>query len=213
MIAGDEMQSVGQKVFEPVGEAVGGFPRDNACVKQIGKIAIKSNFAKADYNADARESLYLFGEVFRTVSDLLRERLVARRGATDDGGYPCMAEFESVVAGDGFGFAGEAEVVEDGVHEVARAIAGEWPSRTVGTMSAGGKSKYEDASARITEAGYGTGPVGLVLVGTATGLTKAAAVVSQAGATLAGDDGIANLLELGCRLDYRTIHASNDLGA
>ena len=64
-------------------------------------------------------------------------------------------------------------------------------------MRAGGESKYQQARFGVTEAGHGAGPVGLIEIGPTAGLTDSAAVVAEAGAELAGDDGLVNLLELG----------------
>jgi hypothetical protein len=53
------------------------------------------------------------------VANFLREGLVAGRGTADDRGDPRVAEFEAVVSGYGDGSAGQAELMQDGVHEVA----------------------------------------------------------------------------------------------
>ena len=74
-----------------------------------------------------------------------------------------MSQLEAVVAGDGAGFAGEAEFVEDGVHEVAGAVAGEGSAGAVGSVGAGGEAEDEDSGAGVAKARNGAGPVGLVL--------------------------------------------------
>ena len=106
-----------------------------------------------------------------------------------------MAELEAIFAGDGAGFGGEAELVEDRIHEIARAVAGEGAAGTVGTVGSGGEAEDEDAGAGIAKAGDGAGPVGLVLVGASLGLADAAAVFAKTGAAFAGDDGLMDLLE------------------
>ena len=93
------------------------------------------------------------------------------------------------------GLVGEAQIVEDGVHEVARAVAGEDAAGAVGSVGSGSEAKDEDAGAGVAKAGDGTGPVGLVLVGATFGFADAAAVVAKAGATFTGDDGGVNLLQ------------------
>jgi len=108
-----------------------------------------------------------------------------------------VAELETVVAGDGAGFGGEAELVQDGVHEVAGAVAGEGSAGAVSAVCAGGEAEDEDAGARIAEAGDGARPVGVVDVGAAAGLADAGAVVAQARAEVAADDRVANLVEGG----------------
>jgi hypothetical protein len=62
-------------------------------------------------------------------------------------------------------------------------------------MGSRSESKDKKARARVTEAGDRTGPIGLILVGAATGIADSAAVVAQTGTALAGDDGVMNLLE------------------
>jgi hypothetical protein len=106
-----------------------------------------------------------------------------------------MAKLETVVAGDGLGPGGEAEVVEDGVHEVAGAVAGEGPAGAVGTVGAGSESKNQDSCAGISEAGDRTCPVGLILIGAAAGFSDSPAIVSEPRTAFAGDDGLVNLLE------------------
>jgi hypothetical protein len=164
-------------------------------VEQVGKIAVEGDLSEADDDADSRESLYLGGQVGGAIANLLRERLVAGRGASNDRGDPGMAEFEAVVAGDGAGFAGEAEFVEDGIHEIAGAVAGEGATGAVGSVGAGGEAEDEDSGAGIAKAGDGAGPVGLVMVGAAFGFADAAAVVAKPIAPFTGGDGFVNLLE------------------
>jgi hypothetical protein len=133
--------------------------------------------------------------MLRAVADLLRERFVAGRGATDDRGDPGVAKLEAVVAGDSERFVGETEIVEDRVHEVSGAIAGEGSAGAVGTVGAGSESNDQDACAWISEAGDRTCPVGLVLVGTAAGFADSTAIIAEPRALFAGDDGVVNLLE------------------
>jgi hypothetical protein len=106
-----------------------------------------------------------------------------------------VAELQAIVAIGGTRFAREAKLVENGVHEVAGAVAGEWTTGAVGSVSSRRKAEDEDASTRITETGDRTCPVRLVLIGAAFGLTDAATVTAKARAELAGNDGPVNLLE------------------
>ena len=180
VVGGEEMQAVGKTILGAVGEAVLGFAGDDAGVEQVGEIAVEGDLSEADDDADARQGLDLGGEMGGAVANLLGEGLVAGRGAADDRGDPGVAELEAVVAGDGAGFAGEAEFVQDGIHEVAGAVAGEGTAGAVGSVGAGGEAEDEDSGAGVAEAGDGAGPVGLVLVGAAFGFADAAAVVAKA---------------------------------
>ena len=195
VIGSEQVQAVGQEIVSAVGEAILGFASDDASLEEEGEIAVEGDLSEADDDADAWEGLDFIGKMSAAVANLLRLGLVARRGAADDGGDPGVAYLEAVVAGDCAGFAGEAEFVEDGIHEVAGAVAGKGTAGAVGSVGSGSKAEDKDAGAGVAEARYGASPVGLVLVGAAPGFADAAAVVAQAGATLAGGDGFLNLLE------------------
>jgi len=85
--------------------------------------------------------------------------------------------------------------VEDGIHEVAGAVAGERAAGAVGSVGSGSEADDEDSGTGVAEAGDGASPVGLVLVGAAFGFADTLAVGAEAGAAFAGDDGLMNLLE------------------
>jgi hypothetical protein len=195
MVAAEEAEAVGQDVLSAVSEVVVGSACNDAGVEQVGEIAVPGDFAQADDDTDAQECGDLGGEMLGAVADLLRERFVAGRGATDDGGDPGVAEFKAVIAGDSERFGGETEIVEDGIHEVSGAVAGEGTAGAIGTVGPGSESKDQDACAWISEAGDRACPVGLVLVGTAAGFADSTAVVAEPWALFAGDDGVVNLLE------------------
>lgn len=195
MVGGEEMQAVRKTILGTVGEAVLRFAGNDAGVKQVGQIAVEGDLSEADDDADSRQGLYFGGKMGGAVANLLRERLIAGRGAADDRGDPGMTEFEAVVAGDGARFAGEAELVQDGIHEVAGAVAGEGATGAIGSVGAGGEAEDEDSGAGIAKAGDRAGPVGLVVVGAAFGFADAAAVVAKPIAPFTGGDGFVNLLE------------------
>jgi len=161
----------------------------------VGEVAIPGDLAEADNDADTWELGDLVGEMLGAVADLGGGGLVAGRGAADDGGDPGVFEAEAVVAGCSMGLGGESEGVEDRVHEIAGAVAGEGASGAVGSVGSGGEAEDEDAGAGIAEAGDGTGPVSLVYVGAAARLADGGAVGAEPGAELAGDDAFANLIE------------------
>ena len=106
-----------------------------------------------------------------------------------------MVELEAVVAVGGAGLVGQAEVVEDGVHEVSGAVASERAAGAVRSVGAGREAQDEDAGAGISEAGNRASPVGLVEIGAAFGLADTLAVFTEPRAEVAGDDRFANLLE------------------
>jgi hypothetical protein len=195
MISGEKMQTVGEKILGAVGEAILGLARDDAGFEQEGQVTIEGDLSEGDDDTDARQGLNFSGKVGGAVADLLGARLVARRGAAYDRGYPGVAKLEAVVAVDGARFVGEAEFVQDRVHEVAGAVAGEGSAGTVGTVGPGGEAEDEDSGPGVAKARDGAGPVGLIDIGAAFGLADSAAVFAEARAALAGDDGSMNLLE------------------
>ncbi len=196
VIAGEQMDAVGHGVFGSVGEAEGGPGADDLCVKEVSQEAVPGDLSEADDDPNASQGGELVGEVLAAVTNLLREGLVAGRSAADDGGDPGVAKFEPIVARGAGGLVGEAEFVEDGVHEVSGAVAGKRTTGAVGTMGAGSESKDQDAGAWIPEARNGTGPVGLIEVGTAAGFADGGAEGAQARTTLAEDDLLPDLLKL-----------------
>ena len=195
MVAAEERDAVGEKVFGGVGEGVGGAAFDDALVEEVGEVAVPGDFAEADDDADLAQGGDFGSEMDAAVADLLGGGFVAGRGATDDGADPELAEFEAVVAADGGGLTGEAELVEDGVHEVAGAVAGEGAAGAVGAVGSGSEAENEDAGVGVSEAGDGLGPVLLIAEGFAAGFADAAAIVAQAGTTSAGGDVLLKLVE------------------
>jgi hypothetical protein len=195
MVGSEKMQTIGEQILCPVGEVILGFASNDAGVQQVGEVAVEGDLSETDDHTNTWQRVNLLGEVGGAVADLLGQRLVAGRSTADDGGNPGMAELETIVAGDGAGLAGEAKLMQDGIHEVARAIASEGTTGAIRSVSTRSQAKDENTGAGVAEARNGTGPVGLILVGTAFRFADAAAVVAQAGTALTGDDGVANLME------------------
>jgi hypothetical protein len=190
-----------------VTEGVSRFFFDDPGLEKMGEVTIEGDLSQTDDDADAREGFDLTGEVGGAVSNLLRGGFVSGRSTTDDRGDPGVAEFKAVVAGDASGLIGEAHLVEDGIHEVAGAIAGEGAASAVGSVGTGGEAEDENAGTGVPEAGNGAGPVGLILVGTALDLSDSAAIVAEAGAAFAVNDGFANLeKEWGRYLFFNAYH-------
>jgi hypothetical protein len=195
VICGQKMQAVGKDIVGPVGEAVGRFAVDDAGVQKVCQVTVKGDFSETDNDPDARKGLDFSGEMRGAVANLLRLWLVAWRGATDDGGDPGMAKFEAVVAVDGSRFAGQAELVQDGVHEVAGAVAGEGTACAVRSVGTRGEPQNQDAGAWVAKAGNGASPVGLVHVGATLGLADTLTIFAQTRTEVAGDDRFTNLLQ------------------
>jgi len=205
VVAGEQMDAVGQGVFGSVGEVEGGSGADDLCVKEVGQKAVPGDLSKADDDANAGKGGELMSEVLAAVTDLLRERLVAGRSAADDGGDPGVAKFEAVVARCAGGLVGEAEFMEDGIHEIAGAVAGKGTTGAIGTMGAGSESKDQDTGAWIPEPRNGARPVSLIDVGAAAGFADGGAKGSQARTALTEDDLLLDLLELSLFGDGRHV--------
>ena len=178
VVAAEKGDAVGKEVLGGVGEGEGGTALDDSLLEEMGEVAIPGDFAEADDDANFGQGGDFGGEMGGAVADFLRGGLVAGRGAADDGADPELAELEAVVAMEGDGFAGEAELVEDGVHEVAGAVAGEGAAGAVGSVGTGGEAEDENAGVGIAEAGDGFGPVFLIAVGFSAGLADATAIVA-----------------------------------
>jgi len=193
MIGSEEMQAVGKNVFRAVAEAIGGPAVNDPEMQKMGEIAVKRYLSETDNDADAGQLLNFSGEMDGAVANLLRLRFVARGCAANDRGNPGVAKLQTIVAVNRPGFSGQAEFVENGVHKVSRAVAGEGAASAIGAVCAGCETKDENTGAGIAEAGDRTRPVGLVEVGFAPGFADALTVGAKARAELARNDGITNL--------------------
>ena len=162
MVASEQVEAVRQQVLGSVSEDVGRAARNDAHLQEVREVSIPGNFAEADDDLDARQSLKFRREMPGAGSDLLGGRLVTRRSAADDGGDPGMAELQTIVDRDGTSFVGKAELMQDRIHEVAGAIAGEDAAGSIGAMGSRSKPKDENAGAWVTESRHRPGPVGLV---------------------------------------------------
>ena len=134
VVAAKEGDAVRQEVFDGVAKGEGGAALDDSLFEEVGEIAVPCDLAEADDDADFGECGDFGCEVNAAVADLLRGWLIAGRGAADDRADPELAELEAILAVDGDGFAGKAELVEHGIHEVAGAIAGEGAAGAVGSV-------------------------------------------------------------------------------
>lgn len=199
VIGGQQMEPVGKQIVRTMREAVLGFAGNDAGVEQMREIPVEGDLAQADNDANPWQGTHLGGEMFGAVAYLLRLGLISGRGAADDGSNPGMAQLEAVIAGDGTGLCSEAKLVQNRVHEVSRAIAGEGPAGTVSSMGARRETENQNTGARIAKAGNGSRPVGLVKISSPFGLPDTATIIAQPGTTLAARDGVVNLLEEGRR--------------
>lgn len=195
MIRGEEMQPIGQDIMGAMRETVSRFAGDDACFQKECEITVKGDFSEADHDTDFGQCLNLTGKMTCAVANLQRKRLVAGRGAANDGGNPRVAKLETIFTGEACRLAGKAQLVQDGIHESTGAVACKWPPCTVCSMSTWSQTQDEDAGAGIAKARDRPSPVGLVLVGAASGFADPAAVVPQTGAASAIDNGFADLLQ------------------
>jgi hypothetical protein len=198
VVAAKKLEPVGQGVLGAVGEGVVGAAHDLATKQEVSEEAVPRDFSEAHDDSDLRQSLDLGGQMSCAVANLPRGGLVSGGCAADDRGDPRVAEAEAVVAGDGVWLGGEAEFVEDGIHEISGAIAGEGAPGAVGSVSSGGEAEDENAGLRVAEAGNGTGPVGVVDVGAAAGFADAGAVFAEPGAEFTASDRFADAEQIGC---------------
>ena len=178
VVAAEQGEAVGEQVFGTVGEFEGGTTLDDSLPEEMGEVAVPGDLAEADDDSNFGERGDFVGEVGGAVAHLLWGRLVAGRGAADYRADPELAELEAVVAADGDGFGGEPELVEDGVHEVSGAVAGEGAAGAVGSVGTGGEAEDEDAGVAVAESWNGPCPVFLVTIGFTAGLADRVTVVA-----------------------------------
>ncbi len=199
MIARQQMQAIGQDILGSMRKDILGFALDDTGVQQVRKIAVEGDLAEANNDANAREGSDLRREMAGTVANLLRKRLISGWGASNYRGDPGMAKLEAIISRDGAVFRSQTEIVEDGIHEVAGAIACKGSACTVGPVGPGGEAQNQDAGARIAKTRNGFGPVNLIAVGLAAGFPDIRTVIAEARTTITLDDGVANLLGDGKR--------------
>jgi aldose 1-epimerase len=173
-----------------VAEAVFRTPGDDFRIHQVREIAIPGDLAQADDHSQARQRCDLSGEMRRAVADLLGSRLVTGRSAADDRSDPGMTQAETIIAGDPARLRGEAEGVQDRIHKVAGAIAGEGAACAIGAVGARRKPEDKNAGAGVAEPGNGPRPVFMVDVSATALLADARTVGAQANAALTGNDGV-----------------------
>src|SRR5437868_7617953 len=152
------------------------------------EVAVEGNFAQHEHDLQLLQSFHLAIKKRRAVSELLSGRLVVRRSATSNGGDVDIAQLQAIAAVSGRGLRGKAHFVQDGIHEVAGAIPGEWTAGAVGAVGAGSKSEDQHSRFRITEAGHWLSPVLPVHIGAALLPSDLLAVRDQARAAGAGND-------------------------
>src|SRR5215471_9973395 len=99
-----------------------------------------------------------------------------------------MTQSEVVIAGDSLRLGCKADFVKDGVHKVTGSVSGEGAAGSIGSMGPRSQAKDEDTGTGITKAWNRAGPVGLIAVGAAFGLTDTFAIVAKAGTAFAGGD-------------------------
>lgn len=178
MVSSKKMHSIGKNVLRTVGEPIGRSSGNNAHLQEMGEIAIKGDFAETYDDPNARQRLNLIGKMAGTVANLLWVGLVAGRRTADYGSDPRMMELEAILAREACGLAGKTQIVENGIHEGAGAVAGEGATGTVGSVCTRSEAQNENAGTGISEAGNGASPVDMVLIGAALRFAYAAAVVA-----------------------------------
>ena len=166
-----------------------------AFAPQMREIAVPGDVAQAHDDAQACEQGDLLIEPACAVGEFRGRRFVVRRRAAADGGDQDIAQLHTVVAAARAGLRGESRLIEHGIEEVARAVAGEGPSGAVRPMRARREPQDQDACRGIAEAGHRPSPVGLVAIGAPTLLGNVGAIGAQARAALADDDAFVECVE------------------
>src|ERR1035438_5809107 len=120
------------------------------------QISVEGDLAQRNHHLHIPQYRQFAIQILRTVCQLVGERLVIRRSAADRSRDVAVVEFESVVTMIGVGLRSKSNLVQDGIHELARGISRKWPPRAVGTVSARRQSKNEDSRFGISKPGHRT---------------------------------------------------------
>lgn len=197
MIAAQQGDLVGQRVFGTMSEDISRAPFDDTFIEQVRQVAVPGDLPETDNDADFGQSCDLGREMGRAVANLLWHGLIAGRSAANNRANPDLTQLEAIVAADGRRFVGEPKFVEDRIHEVAGPIAGKRPSSPVRSVGSWRKAEDEDASVRVAEAGHRLCPVFLVTIRFAPGFAYASDIGDKAGTEGAIRDGLLKRIENG----------------
>src|SRR5206468_3042022 len=152
--------------FRPVSEPVGRPRSDDAALLQDFEIGVPGDFAKRENRLGFQDFEFAF-EITPAIRDFPGERLVVRRGAAAGGGDVGPIEFEAVVAVAGDRLIRETGLVQRGVQEVARAVAGEHASGTIGSMRGRRQAEDQQLCLPVAESGHGLAPVFAIAISAA----------------------------------------------
>src|SRR6266581_2025541 len=140
MIGGQQRPTIRHPVFRSVLKYVTLLGTQTAQSLEAIEIGIKGDFSESDDDFRMGQSLELSLQIWRTIGQLLRERLVVRRGAARGGSDVEVSEQQAVVAVSGAGLVGKSSFVKNGVHEFAGSVACKWATGAVGTVRSWGQT-------------------------------------------------------------------------
>src|SRR6266536_4473686 len=127
-------------------------------------------------------------KVRRAIRQFLRQRLVIWRRATDCSRDVKILQNQTVIAVGAERLAGETNLVQHWIHEIAGSVSGERASGAVGSMSSRSQPKHDDASVGITEAWHRFAPVLPLAVSAALFDGDLLAIGNQARTASTGND-------------------------
>ena len=165
---------------------------DLALARDVPEPGVPGNLAERDGDGHVGQCGQFGVEMIRAGRNLVRKRLVVRRGTADRGDDIGIFQDEPVIWMRRRGDVGKPGPVERGHEEVARApnaIPGKDPPSSVGTVRRRGKAQNQDTRQRIAESRDGLPPIFLIPIRRALLDRNALAVRAQPGAALARDDG------------------------
>jgi hypothetical protein len=117
--------------------------------------------AERHHDADSRQRAQLAHQIRLAAIALLDRRPVVGRRAADRGCHVAVAQLQPVGPPGRGRLVGESGPVERAIQPVPGAIAGEDATGAISAVRGRRQAQHQEARARVAEAGYRPGPVGL----------------------------------------------------
>src|SRR5271165_4409121 len=131
MVASQERHPVRQVVALGVAENKSGPHGDDSCALEMRKVRIEPYFAQRHNYFDGAQYGQFPVKILGTVRQFTRERLVVWRSAAHGRRDVTVRKFQPVIPALGSGLRGKSNLVQYGIHELARRVSCKWPAGAV----------------------------------------------------------------------------------
>src|SRR5215472_13684639 len=111
-----------------------------------------------------------------------------RGRAADRSRYVAVDQLQAVIAADGSGLGSESNLIEDGIHEVARRVASKRTAGAVRSVGPGSQTEQKHTGMGISESRYRTRPIIVFAVRLPLYPPDLLSILDEPRALRAGDD-------------------------